>query len=162
MHKTNYVPDWGGLHPNMEEVQQYGFTEGMRRKGVDSRGSRKFTSTKPSIGMGDRQGTTSGGTGDFVSSDGMAYPSNVLRLGKNSDACGHSAAFPVDLPTFFIRAFSDPGDVVFDPFMGSGTTIVACEHEGRRGRGIEISPAYCDVIVERWQNLTGGKATRTK
>ena len=49
---------------------------------------------------------------------------------------------------------------VFDPYAGSGTTIIACEQLGRECTAYELSPAYCDVIVERWENLTGDKATR--
>lgn len=89
---------------------------------------------------------------------GMAYPGNVIEC--TGSAGGHSAAFPVGLPTFFIKAYSDPGDVIFDPFMGSGTTIIAAERERRRGYGCEISPGYCDVVVERWEDETGRKATR--
>ena len=56
---------------------------------------------------------------------------------------------------FFLLAFSDPGDVVFDPFMGSGTTMAAADLLGRAGYGTEISPSYCDVILRRMLNLTG-------
>ncbi len=51
------------------------------------------------------------------------------------------------------------GDSVYDPFLGSGTTIVAAELTGRACFGLEIDPAYCDVIITRWQNLTGKTAT---
>jgi len=54
---------------------------------------------------------------------------------------------------------SSPGQVVYDPFLGSGTTIIAAEMEGRSCLGLEISPAYCDVIVKRWQEFTGLEAT---
>jgi len=47
-----------------------------------------------------------------------------------------------------------------EPFAGSGTTLIACEQLGRRCFAIEIDPAYCDVIVQRWENLTGQKAVR--
>jgi hypothetical protein len=56
---------------------------------------------------------------------------------------------------FFLLAFSDAGDVVFDPFMGSGTTMAAAEALDRVGYGCEISPAYCDVILRRMMNLAG-------
>jgi DNA modification methylase len=52
------------------------------------------------------------------------------------------------------------GDLVVDPFLGSGTTLIAAEQLGRKCYGMEISPAYCDVIVKRWETLTGKKATR--
>jgi DNA modification methylase len=51
------------------------------------------------------------------------------------------------------------GDV-FDPFLGSGTTLIAAEQLGRKCYGMEISPQYCDVIVKRWETLTGRQAER--
>lgn len=93
---------------------------------------------------------------------GLARPSNVLKLpaGKTDSDMKHSAAFPIALPSFFISAFSDPGDTIFEPFCGSGTTLIAAEKLGRRCVGVEISPAYCDVIVERWERVSGGNAQR--
>jgi len=79
---------------------------------------------------------------------GMSFPDNVIETG-NSSATGHSAAFPVSLPDFFIRAYSDPGDSWCDPFSGSGTTIVAAHKNNRRGLGIELLPKYCAVTLER-------------
>jgi DNA modification methylase len=55
---------------------------------------------------------------------------------------------------------SSAGQAVYDPFVGSGTTIIAAEMTGRACHALEIEPAYCDVVVERWQNFTGEKATR--
>lgn len=89
-----------------------------------------------------------------------AYPSNVLSIGRNREALGHSAAFPINLPAFFIKAYTDPGDIVLDPFMGSGTTIIAAHQLGRRGYGIELSPGYCDITVQRWERLTGKTAKK--
>lgn len=81
---------------------------------------------------------------------GMAYPSTVLDFAKSGGLVdGHSAAFPVALPTFFIRAYSDPGDIWLDPFAGSGTVLVSCEREGRIGMGMEVLPKYVSVICER-------------
>jgi DNA modification methylase len=59
----------------------------------------------------------------------------------------------VGLPLFFIEAFSDKGDAWIDPFLGSGTTVVACEYAGRSGLGIETSPQYVAVSLERLDNL---------
>ena len=88
---------------------------------------------------------------------GIAWPSNVIEV-KAEGGQAHSAPFPRALVEFFVKAFSDAGDVIFDPFMGSGTTIAAAHVLGRNGYGIEISPGYCDVIVQRWQNLSGGSS----
>jgi DNA modification methylase len=95
---------------------------------------------------------------------GFARPSNVLEIGTGSAAvvADHSAAYPVALPEFFIKAFSDEGDLVFDPFMGSGTTLIAAEKNGRTAAGVEISPRYAQVIIERWEKFTSKKADRVE
>lgn len=94
-----------------------------------------------------------------IAKTGMALPGNVLEIGTEvGQTENHSAPYPVALPEFFIKAFSDEGDLIFDPFMGSGTTMIAAEKNGRHSCGTEISPTYCDVIVTRWQNLTGKQA----
>lgn len=91
---------------------------------------------------------------------GIARPGNVLDIAVNHENIGHSAMYPVGLPEFFIKAFSDAGDAVFDPFMGSGTTLIAAEKTGRRAFGTEISPMYAQVILERWEKFTNQKAER--
>jgi len=107
-----------------------------------------------------RQGRLSAVEGNEVA-PGLAYPGNRLpTFAETHEALGHSAAFPVGLPSFFIRAFSDESDNIADPFLGSGTTLIAAEQLGRKCYGMEISPAYCDVIVRRWEKLTGEKADR--
>ncbi len=67
---------------------------------------------------------------------------------------------PVELVERAIRNSSRPGDVVLDPFGGSGTTMIAAEKAGRVARLIELDPKYADVIVRRWQDWTGQQATR--
>lgn len=89
--------------------------------------------------------------------DGIARPSNVLTM-KAENAGLHSAPFPVKLPEWFIRAYSNADDIIFEPFAGSGTTIIAAENERRRCYAVEISPKYCDIIVDRWERHTGQKA----
>lgn len=94
-----------------------------------------------------------------IAKQGMALPGNVLEIGTEVKMTEvHSAPFPVGLPSFFIKAFTDAGDNVYEPFCGSGTTLIAAEQLNRKCYGIEISHAYCDVIVKRWENLTGKKA----
>jgi DNA modification methylase len=84
---------------------------------------------------------------------GVARPSNVIEVKSESSQGSHSAPFPRQLVEFFLLAFSDPGDVVYDPFMGSGTTMAAAHLLDRAGSGCELSPAYCDVILRRMVNL---------
>jgi len=72
---------------------------------------------------------------------------------------GHSTQKPVECMKRPIENNSSPGQAVYDPFLGSGTTIIAAEMTGRACHGLELSPAYCDVIVKRWQDFTGEQAT---
>jgi len=72
----------------------------------------------------------------------------------------HPTMKPVELVERAIRNSSRPGDVVLDPFGGSGTTLIAAEKTGRSARLIELDPKYVDVIVRRWQDWTGQQATR--
>ena len=83
-------------------------------------------------------------------------PDNVLRLTRHKGRgieTKHPAVFPVVLPEFLMRAYSDEGDVVFEPFGGSGTTILAGQRTSRRVRAIELAPAYVDLAIARWRML---------
>lgn len=72
----------------------------------------------------------------------MAYPTNVLHLATECGNKNHSAAFPKELPSWFIKLFSQQGDLVLDPFAGSGTTCVSAYELGRDYLGIELNPKY--------------------
>lgn len=80
------------------------------------------------------------------------YPTNVIHMATECYNRNHSAVFPVDLPKWFIKLFTQPGDVVLDPFIGSGTTAVAAIELGRYYVGIDINPAYVELAKNR---LTG-------
>lgn len=92
--------------------------------------------------------------------EGMARPSNVIELAATSDDSGHPAAFPAALPWWFARLLTDEDDVVFDPFCGGGSTILAAHRCGRVGLGMELSPRYCDVMIDRWERHTSVPAVR--
>ena len=79
----------------------------------------------------------------------MVYPTNVVHMATECGNKNHSAAFPVDLPAWFIKLLTSPGDVVLDPFIGSGTTAVAAIQLQRRYVGIDINPEYCDLARQR-------------
>ncbi len=72
----------------------------------------------------------------------MAYPTNVLHLATECSNKNHSAAFPDELPEWFIKLFTKPGDWILDPFMGSGTTNIVAQKMSRNSIGIEIVPEY--------------------
>jgi len=89
--------------------------------------------------------------------------SGLTKHGKSSYMIKeHPAPYPVQLPLALMMFMTGEGESVYDPFLGSGTTLIAAEKLGRRCYGMEIEPVYCDVIVERWQQFTGGKAKRGK
>lgn len=74
----------------------------------------------------------------------------------------HPTMKPVELVAKAIKNSCKIGSIVVDPFLGSGTTVIAAEQSDRICYGLEIEPKYCDVIVERWQNITGKKAKRIR
>jgi site-specific DNA-methyltransferase (adenine-specific) len=84
-----------------------------------------------------------------------AYPTNVLHLATECGNKSHSAAFPAALPSWFIKLFTDPGDAVLDPFVGSGTTIDAAMELGRASVGIDTSAAFVDMCREKLIPLQG-------
>ena len=83
----------------------------------------------------------------------LVYPNNVLHMATESSNKSHSAVFPVSLPSWFIRLFTKEGDVVLDPFIGSGTTAVAAATLGRRFVGIDTNPEYVKLAYERLHEL---------
>ena len=78
----------------------------------------------------------------------MAYPTNVLVMATESSNKQHSAVFPKELPNWFIKLFTKPGDLVLDPFLGSGTTSIAAFELDRNSIGIEIKPEYYNLALE--------------
>ena len=76
----------------------------------------------------------------------------------SSSSYVHPTQKPVKLSEFAIRNTTERGDIVLDLFGGSGSTLIACEQMERKCRIMEYDPAYCDVIVDRWEKLTGNKA----
>ncbi len=77
------------------------------------------------------------------------YPTNVLHLATETGNKNHSAVFPSDLPEWFIKLFTKPGDVVLDPFVGSGTTAFSALQLGRHFIGIDVNPEYVRLASQR-------------
>jgi site-specific DNA-methyltransferase (adenine-specific) len=78
----------------------------------------------------------------------MVYPTNVIHMATECSNRNHSATFPVGLPAWFIKLFTDPDDVVLDPFIGSGTTALAAVQLGRHYLGIDIDRSYVNLARE--------------
>jgi site-specific DNA-methyltransferase (adenine-specific) len=92
--------------------------------------------------------------------DGGRRQSTVWEIEHRANASGHGTEKPVECMARPMRNHGGRGDAVYEPFCGSGTSIVAAETTGRRCFALELTPAYCDVAVERWQTITGGEARR--
>lgn len=96
------------------------------------------------------------GAGHLWASD--RKQTTVLEFDRPTKNKEHPTMKPVALFDYQIKNNTKGGDIVLDLFAGSGTAVVACEQNGRNARVMEFDPRYCDVIVKRWENLTGGKA----
>lgn len=87
---------------------------------------------------------------------GVSY-SKALEFGRDGST-SHPTMKPLGLITNELLISSNKGDLVVDPFLGSGSTLIASHQTGRRCYGFELEPSYCDIILQRWENLTGQKA----
>lgn len=84
----------------------------------------------------------------------------VLEFDRPTANKEHPTMKPISLMAYQIKNSTKKGDIVFDGFGGSGSTLIACEQTGRKCYTCEIDPKYCDVIIKRWENLTGKKAVK--
>ena len=99
-------------------------------------------------------------TGEGRHPDGFQYM--MSRDDAHENKClGHACPKPLSVWRRFIERLSNKKtELIYDPFTGSGTTLIACEQLGRTCYGMEISPQYCQVIIDRWEKLTGQKAEK--
>ncbi len=88
----------------------------------------------------------------------VGQPSTVLRFDRPTRSPWHPSTKPTPLIAQCINWTTLPGDLVVDPFAGAGSTLLACEDEGRRGWCIELEPGYCDATIHRWETQTGETA----
>lgn len=100
------------------------------------------------------------GTNDFRGTVSNVYQSHIQSGNEYSKI--HSATFPVNFAGHFIDCFTNKGDTVLDLFGGSGSTLIACQQLNRTCYMMELDPTYCDIIIERWQNLTGETARKVE
>ena len=160
--------DWNGrLAPSHEFVFHFN-REGVRPEKwvecdpsnveIGKRATAKRESGKSVTSMRGKDGTVK--SVSTTERNSHKIPDSVIRISRCATIDmareNHPATFPIQFPAFGIQSW--PG-TVYEPFCGSGTTLIAAEQLGRKCYGMEISPAYCDVIVKRWENLTGKTAT---
>jgi DNA modification methylase len=84
----------------------------------------------------------------------------VFEVPRPKSSPDHPTSKPVALVAAMIKNSSRSGEIVLDPFLGSGSTLIAAEQLGRRCYGLELDPRYCDVAVRRWEQVSGKKAER--
>jgi DNA modification methylase len=108
-----------------------------------------------STAMRGKDGEVGGWTHAGQPTQDRRIPDSVIRVMRHKGGIGegidHPAVFPIALPQFVIEAFTDTGDVVFEPFGGSGSTMLAAQRTGRVCRSVEIAPEYVDVAIRRFQ-----------
>jgi len=106
-----------------------------------------------------RRPARNGRRGDITRDEFLAWTLGTWTFaGANPRRVGHPAPFPEELPRRLIKLYSYPDDLVLDPFLGSGTTLIASTRLGRRGIGIEINPQFCDLAV---RNIVAANASMT-
>ncbi len=99
------------------------------------------------------------GHGGWYGGDGQ---DSVLEVPRPAASREHPTAKPVELVRRCLANSAAPEALVLDPFAGSGCSLIACEELGLRARLLEIDPAYCDVMIRRWEAFTGGRAKRSR
>ena len=101
-----------------------------------------------------RRPATGGRRGDITRDEFLAWTLGMWTFaGANPRRVGHPAPFPEELPRRLIKLYSYPGDLVLDPFAGSGTTLVAAKRLGRTSLGVEINPLFCDLTIRNIQTV---------
>lgn len=152
--------DWNGrLAPSHEFVFHFNRVSVRPQKSVDKKpGNIKARNSGKST-MRAASGELKAFTNPGASQQPTKIADSVIRINRAHGGHGinHPAIFPVAFAAAMLNSW--PG-LAYEPFCGSGTTIIAAEQLGRRCFGMELDPGYCDVIVERWEKLTGGKAVR--
>ena len=151
--------DWGGrLAPSFEFVFHFNKKTVTPNKWIETlEKSRASKGRKKTVGFNKGGGTVMMSSPKTLGQDYKIADSTIRVERSPSDGTLHPATFPIEFAASFIRSWTG---LIYEPFMGSGTTLIAAEQLSRKCYGMEISPAYCDVIIERYENLTGEKARK--
>jgi DNA modification methylase len=152
--------DWGGrLSPSFELVFHFNRIGRKPNKTVPCKYAGQDTHLRAdghSTAMRKADGSVGAWTHAGKPTQDFRIADSVIRIGRHK-ARGieveHPAVFPVALAAFALESYADAGDICFEPFSGSGTTLIAGQQTGRKVRAIELAPAYVDVTLRRWSLL---------
>jgi DNA modification methylase len=150
--------DWSGrLAPSFEFIFHFNRQSRRPNKTVPCRHAGQESHLRAdgsSTAMRSKEGEVGGWAHKGQPTQDSKIPDSVIRVmrhkGKIGQDIDHPAVFPVALPQFVIESYTDMGEIVFEPFCGSGTTLLAAQRTGRVVRATEIAPEYVDVTVKRF------------
>lgn len=136
--------------------------------GFDIRAQIVWSKNRFALGRGDYHwqhepcwyGVRKGGRSHWQGARDQSTLWSIAPIGTEDAATAHGTQKPVEAMRRPIVNNSERGDLVYEPFAGSGTTLIAAETVGRSCFAMEVDPGYCDVVVERWEAFTGNKAQR--
>ena len=168
--KNHFVLGRMDYHLRHEPIL-YGWRDGAGHKWYGGRKNDSVIEEMAGISIDSNEGFTEISLSDGLCSVVIRVPSYEVVSGSNGQDTTiwkvnkplrnleHPTIKPVEIPARAIRNSSKNGDKVLDLFLGSGTTVIACEQEGRVCYGLELDEKYCDVIIRRWQSFSGRAAT---
>jgi DNA modification methylase len=148
--------DWAGrFAPSFEFV--FHFNKKAKKPEYIVRKKEASIALKGGTGMRKKNGKMSGVSNPEAGLNPLKILDSVIRVNRSYDKIRseHPAVFSVDFAEVFIQSW--PG-LVYEPFLGSGTTMIAAEQNASICYGMELDPKYCDVIVKRWEDFTGKRA----
>jgi DNA modification methylase len=148
--------DWAGrLAPAFELVFHFNRQARKPNKIIPCRTAGEIGHAPGTAGLRKKDGSFTAWTHGGAPTQPFRIPDSVIRIERHHGAVGtdlsHPAPFPVKLAEHIMAAFSDEGEIVFEPFCGSGTSLIAGECTHRRVRAIELAPEYVDVAILRWR-----------
>jgi len=156
---SGFPGDWNGrLAPAHEFVFHFSKGRVSANKWIETTGE---SAKRGASGKRFRQ--KDGSLAEITSPDKVGQPfkvpDSVIRINREMargiHTQAHPAVYPIEFASFLIKTWGGDGCIVYEPFSGSGTTLIACERLGRKCRAVEISPAYVAVTLQRWADLTG-------
>jgi len=161
---TGLMGDWRGrLAPAHEWIFHFARHPARARKTKPTQYAEKgITHYKADkVGLREASGAMKGFSQAGAAVSDHKIPDSVVRAQPARGGVeGHPAPFSVAFVAELIEAYSDRGQHLYEPFCGSGTTIIASEQLGRACHGIDIAPSYCQVAIDRWEAFTGQKAVK--